>query len=89
MSTLPLITRAGYICTPRRACKRHVCEPCGQDILPGDLYYSVSRAGGGVGWLAHPDRLHPYCLEEWLEGCEHEADRERAILGRVIAAVRP
>lgn len=47
-----------YVFTLRRARKQHTCRVCPRPITPGESYYEVTIAGGGLGSLKFPDRIH-------------------------------
>ncbi len=60
------IRRNGYIATLRRARKGHRCGVCDLSIEPGQEYYEIVGAGGGLGGQKFPDRAHLGCLEKYI-----------------------
>ncbi len=52
------IRESGYIFTKTKARKQFDCAVCPVPIRPGEEYLKVDKGGGGVGWSAHPDRIH-------------------------------
>jgi hypothetical protein len=69
------IYRAGRICEPVTAKRKHTCDQCRGDIVRGDQYRSVTIAGGGLSSIKNPDRVHESCFEEWIIDREHEEER--------------
>lgn len=52
----------GRIATLTRARKPFQCQKCLDWIKPGELYYSVTVAGSGLGGFKFPERLHIQCF---------------------------
>ena len=52
-----------YVWTERKAGKEHKCDECGLPIKPGESYCEGVIAGGGLGAIKHPERLHKECKE--------------------------
>lgn len=66
MTTLALVIRKeGRIAKLTRAQKYFRCAVCPEYILPATQYYSVTVGGGGV--QPFPSRVHPDCLDAYLE----------------------
>ena len=62
------ILHKGRIADPHTARKGYLCSHCFETILPGERYYSVVIAGGGLGSIKFPERVHPSCIVAFLEG---------------------
>jgi len=58
----------GKIADLRSARKVYWCKHCGETILPYELYYAATIAGGGVYSLRDPDRVHTKCVNEFIGG---------------------
>lgn len=66
--TLALVIRKeGRIAKLTRARKHHRCAACQEYILPATQYYSVTVASSGLGGIKFPSRVHPGCLDAYLE----------------------
>ena len=65
-TTLDRIRTAGRIVERKRARKIHDCKECGEPILQGEVYLSITIAGAGLGSIKFPDRIHLVCLGEYL-----------------------
>ncbi len=57
----------GKIVDLKRARKEHQCKECKLPIFKGQLYYSITLAGSGLGSLKFPDRLHLNCINKHLD----------------------
>lgn len=60
------LRRGGWIFDLTKARKPFVCNCSGQEIVPGEEYYQVTIAGGGVGSFVHPYRIKVEFIEEFL-----------------------
>ncbi|MDD5510643.1 MAG: hypothetical protein PHI12_07535 [Dehalococcoidales bacterium] len=58
---------AGWIFTSHKARKTRPCKMGDGDIAVGEHCCAVTRAGGGLGWLKHPDYIHIRCRWKYLE----------------------
>ena len=68
MAALALnIRKEGRIATLTKAQKHHRCAVCQEFILPATHYYSVIVGGSGLGGIKSPSRVHPDCLDAYLE----------------------
>jgi len=68
MTTPALVIRKeGRIAKLTRAQKHHRCAACPEYILPATQYYSVTIGGSGLGGIKFPSRVHPGCLDAYLE----------------------
>lgn len=63
---LPVIRESGLICEPVMARKQKICDCSGEDILPRELYYSVTVAGSGLGGICHPDRVKTGYIQKYI-----------------------
>lgn len=61
------IATNGYIFTLRRARKEFTCCVCQRSILLGDSYYEATLAGGGLGSLKFPERIHASEIGEFIK----------------------
>ncbi len=60
------VIKNGRVADFRRAKQDHKCNECGLLIISSDNYYAVVIAGGGLGSLKNPDRVHLGCIEQHL-----------------------
>lgn len=72
-NTLPVVIECGYVATPVKARREFACTECKGAIQVGDAHYSVVIAGGGLGSLKFPDRVHQDCLEKYLNERNQDA----------------
>jgi hypothetical protein len=61
------IKKDGYIFTPRIAKKSFSSCVSGKPIEKGMQYYAVVLGGGGLQWIAHPDRILLDEIDMYLE----------------------
>lgn len=64
--TVEQIKQGGYIFTPRIAKRDFRSCVSGRPIPTGEEYYQVILGGGGLQWIAHPDRIHINEIEQYL-----------------------
>lgn len=58
----------GRIYELRWARKAHSCYMCHENIDKGEMYCNVTIAGGGLGSIKFPDRVHTgECKEKYIE----------------------
>jgi len=62
-----LVTGNGRIAELRRSMKFYPCAQCQKAIKPGDYYYAVTIAGGGLGSIKFPWRVHEDCISQFLK----------------------
>jgi hypothetical protein len=60
------IYKGGYIFTLRKGTKDFTSAVSGESIAKGTQYYSVTRGGGGLGWLKFPDRINLNEIDAYL-----------------------
>ena len=61
------VIKDGYIADLRLSRKYYDCVICKKIIGLGEKHYTVVVAGGGLGSLKFPDRVHIDCLETYLQ----------------------